>query len=445
MLSSADRDLVQRDPALPGLRTLLDPEAFIAELTGVLSETSTAQVDMYYLRYKPGTNCLAKFRMALNGETIWGYAKTYGGNISSKFTKACQRPTVLTSLGPGRVLLVDSAIEVVFFPNDSKLETLQQLIDDGKRPEVLQALVPDAPQLWQGTLTSLSYKPERRFVARLDVDGEPCAVVKLYADRDFQDARNTAEAVQSAGVLQLPDRLGSSGHYQMVILEWLPGQPLHQFMTGPSVDRSVVRNVGAALAELHNQPGKGLEKQKPKQIREKMRLATASIRFTSPPLEDLATDIDERLGRLITSEQPELRAIHGDFYADQVLSDGDYVSIIDLDNTVRGNPASDLGLFIAHLEQNALFEGRLKAPVASVQQALIEGYQTVRETPNEIEINLHTAAGLIQLAPHHFRNREPDWQQRTELTLRRAMEIFESLPVHSAKAAHQPLPLGAPR
>ena len=445
MLSSADRDLVRRDPALPGLRTLLDPEAFVAELAGVLPEAGAAQVNIYYLRYKPGSNCLAKFQMELNGETIWGYAKTYGSDASAKFTKACQRRTVSTSLGPGRVLLVDSAIEVVFFPNDSKLETLQQLIDDAKRPEVLQALLPDTPRFWHGTLTSLSYKPERRFVARLDVGDEPCAVVKLYADRDIQHARNTAEAVQSTGVLQLPDRLGSSSHYQTVIFEWLPGQPLNQFMTGPSVDRSVVRNVGAALAELHNQSGRGLEKQKPKKIRDKVRSATASIRFTSPALEGLAADIDERLGRLIASEQPDLRAIHGDFYADQVLADGEHVSIIDLDNTVRGNPASDLGLFIAHLERNALSDGRPKAPVAIVRQALIEGYRTVRDVPDESQIDLHTAAGLIQLAPHHFRNREPEWQQRTEVTLRRAIEIVDNLPGHSTSAAFQSLPLRAMR
>lgn len=445
MLSSADRDLIQRDPALPGLRTLLDPEAFVAELAGVLPEAEAAHVNIYYLRYKPGANCLAKFQMELNGETIWGYAKTYGSDASVKFTKACQRPTVSTSIGPGRILLVDSAIEVVFFPNDGKLETLQQLIDDAERPDLLRKLLPDTREFWHGTLTGLSYKPERRFVARLDVDGEPRAVLKLYAKRDFEQARHTAQAVQSANVLRLPDRLGSSSRRQIVILDWLPGRLLNGFMTGPSVDRAVVRNVGAALAELHNQPGKGLEKQTLEKILEKVRAAIGSIKVTCPALTEFAAGIDERLSPLIAAENPELRAIHGDFYADQVLATGEHISIIDLDNTVRGNPASDLGQFIARLEHNDLSDGCPKAPVAVVREALIDGYQTVREAPSQSQIDLHTAIGLVQLAPHHFRNREPEWRQRTETTLRRAKEIADNLPGHATSGAFQRLPLGAAR
>lgn len=445
MLLSADRDLIQRDSELPGLATLLDPEAFVAELASVLPEAGSARAEIYYLRYKPGANCLAKFKLELNGETLWGYAKTYGSDASVKFTKACQRPTASTPLGPGRVLLVSSAIEVVFFPNDSKLETLQQLMDEAECPDILRQLLPDTPELWHSTLTSLSYKPERRFVARLDVDGTPRAVLKLYAERDFEQARHTPQAVQSANVLRLPNRLGSSSRRQIVILDWLPGQLLNEFITGSSVDRAVVRNVGAALAELHNQLGKRLEKQKPAKISEKVRSAIASIRFTSPELAKLATGIDERLDTLIASESPDLCAIHGDFYADQVLADGDHVSIIDLDNTVRGNPASDLGLFIAHLERNALSDGRPKAPVDIVRQAIIEGYQSMRDSPSEAQIDLHTAIGLVQLAPHHFRNREPEWQERTEATLRRAMEILDSIPNHEAHEAFQSLPIGAAR
>lgn len=445
MLSSADRNLIERDPDLPGLRTLLDPVAFVAELTGVLPELDSARVQIYYLRYKPGANCLAKFRLDLNGETIWGYAKTYGSDASAKFTKACQRATVPTSIGPGRVLLVDSAIEVVCFPNDSKLETLARLMDDTGRKEILTRLLPDAPDPWEATVTGLSYKPERRFVARLDVDGEPHAVLKLYAQREFQRARDNADAVHSARVLQLPDQLGSSSHDRIVLLDWLPGTPLQQIITRPSLDRSIVRNVGAALGELHSQVGKGLDKHKPKRIRETIRSAVAGIRFTCPELGRLALDIDERLGRLVAAERPELRAIHGDFYADQVLADGERVSIIDLDNAVRGNPAADLGLFIAHLEHNVLSEGRPKAPVSIVRDALIEGYETVREAPTRAQIDLHTAVGLVQLAPHHFRNREPGWSERTAITLRRAQELIDGLPVQHGAVPQTPAPVGVAR
>ncbi len=38
MISSADLDIVRRDPGLPGLATLLDPDPFVAALRASLPE-----------------------------------------------------------------------------------------------------------------------------------------------------------------------------------------------------------------------------------------------------------------------------------------------------------------------------------------------------------------------------------------------------------------------
>lgn len=428
MLSLADHDLIARDTALPGLRTLLDPHEFSASLIAALPALERAQAQINYLRYKPGANCLARFRLDLDGQSIQGYAKAYGSDVSEKFAKARERQTVSTAAGPGRLLLDDCGIEVVFFPNDSKLKALTTIMDVAGREALLRKRVSGRPDLWQAELVQLNYKPERRFVARLDVDGVPTAVLKHYAKREFERARNAPGAVVPGRTLQLPGQLGASRHRHVIVLDWLRGTPLQQIISQPEVDRPAVRRVGAALAELHNQTGAGLETQTPLAIRESIRSATGGISVTSPGLEPLVSELEQRIGQLLAGEQTEPVTIHGDFYADQVLAGDDRASIVDLDNVVRGNPASDLGLFIAHLERNALTEGRPKAPVAPVRDALLEGYQSVRPLPSRDRINLHTAVGLMQLAPHHFRNREPGWDQRTSVTLHRALELIDSLP-----------------
>lgn len=441
MLSSADYDLIARDTAIPGLGTLLDPVAFVQSLSQVLPDMKDARAQIHYLRYKPGANCLARFRLEVDGQTIDGYAKAYGSDAAVKFSKARERITIPTAAGPGRALLEEDAIEVVFFPNDSKLKRLPAVLDDVDRQALLTHLLPDMPQFGDADLVQLAYKPERRFVARLDVDGVPVASLKVYSEREFQQALNNPAQLRSRRVLRLPEQVATSRKHRLILLDWLPGTPLQQIISETPVDLAVVRRVGAALAELHSQAGHGLAEWTPQQTREAVEAATRSIRFTSPPLEALATEIDTRLGELISTEQVEPSAIHGDFYPAQVLAEGDRIAIIDLDNTVRGNPASDLGLFVAHLERNALSPSRPKAPVAIVRDALIEGYATVRPAPSRASIDLHTAAGLVQLAPHHFRNREPNWDQHTAMTLRRALKIIENLPAQIGEVATQPEPV----
>ena len=63
VLSPADADLVRRDSALPGLATLLDPEAFLATLRQAMPAVGGVAASITYVRYKPGTSCLVGYRI----------------------------------------------------------------------------------------------------------------------------------------------------------------------------------------------------------------------------------------------------------------------------------------------------------------------------------------------------------------------------------------------
>src|SRR2546429_5756476 len=63
MLSSPDADLVRRDPALPGLGTVLDPARFVAALGAARPELGIEAVQVGYVHYKPGRECIVGYRL----------------------------------------------------------------------------------------------------------------------------------------------------------------------------------------------------------------------------------------------------------------------------------------------------------------------------------------------------------------------------------------------
>ena len=100
------------------------------------------------------------------------------------------------------------------------------------------------------------------------------------------------------------------------------------------------------------------------------------------------------------------------------------ITILDLDQAALGDPRSDLGLFIAHLERDHLL-GRLNAMrVAEAASALVQGYQEAAGTPVK-GLAAHVADGLLRLAHHPFRSHSPGWPDETVRILERVEEILE--------------------
>jgi aminoglycoside phosphotransferase (APT) family kinase protein len=125
------------------------------------------------------------------------------------------------------------------------------------------------------------------------------------------------------------------------------------------------------------------------------------------------------------NEPPVNLPTHGDFYAKQVLLADDSVAILDLDEAVRGDPAADLGNFVAHLERDALRGTLPSSRVELLQNALLEGYRVATHRPIPARTELYAAAGLLRLAPDPFRHREPDWPGRIEAILERTEAILD--------------------
>ena len=106
MLSPVEAEIVRRDPDVPGLATVLDPEALAAVLP---IDARSARLE--YVRYKPHVLCRAAYR--LDGEFFID-------------VRAC-RPEDFTAAG--EIVLNDRAVAVNVFPNDAELPSLRPLMD----------------------------------------------------------------------------------------------------------------------------------------------------------------------------------------------------------------------------------------------------------------------------------------------------------------------------
>ena len=109
MLSPADRAIVHRDAAIPGLALLLDPTAMLDVLRRDARATDVEAVAARYVRYKPGTNALVAYDVRVGGTTVVVHAKAHATGpavpLPGSLRRAGSESVVDSSLGFGRVLL----------------------------------------------------------------------------------------------------------------------------------------------------------------------------------------------------------------------------------------------------------------------------------------------------------------------------------------------------
>ena len=432
MLSLDDAALARRDRAIPGLATIFDNEVFVAALRSQLPEINVQGIRQIYVHYKPGRRCLVLYRIQAGDTELLAYADAYGPDAQVKLPKAHELHNAVSPLGFGAQVLEATDTAFYIFPTDRKLRALRRLAEPDDRMKLLRRVFPEQPEYCNGTLQHLRYKPERRYVARLDTPGGHKALIKFYNPARYATAKVGMLAFKSRGALGLAPGAGCSDQDHVLAFEWLSARHLHTLLFDPDVTAdekaAALELTGAALAELHAQAPEGLWHRTRKNELMRMQAQANTIAQLCPEL----TRTVERLVRRITAQlcelQPVLKALHGDFYDQQVMLSRDGTAIIlDIDQAELGDPAADLGLFIAHLEREELHNTLSAQEVGTFSDALIQGYRDVSRSQESATIHLYATIGLLYLAAEPFRYREPDWPERIAEILSRANTVLDNL------------------
>lgn len=403
MLSPNDLAVIDRDTALPELATLLDASRLAAALGDAFPRLEIGSIAGVYLRYKPGTSCLAGFRVAVDGQPVDLYA------VSSVAPEKLRRRSAdqlsggpFGSLG---VRLGARPILVRTFPNDPSLKTLGRLAAADRRAKPLP------PALAHGAVETIRYKPERRWVARLTTGGATFAL-KVHGAGRIAGAIAGATRCQSRGPLQIAPLVHADERQNVVVQAWLDGVLLNDLQERADWAPAETAIAGAALAEIHRQGFLGYRGAEPATDGGLTELG-AMLGLLAPhhaqPLQTHCATLHGALHELATID----RLIHGDFYGKQILLADGRAAVLDFDQARLGDPAEDLGNYRAHLLRDVL-RGRITSGRADAMwTAFLDGYGKLGDDW-PIRLQLFTAIGCLRLAPDPFRHREPDWAARTD-------------------------------
>lgn len=407
MLLPADQEIIDREPALPGLAVVLDPQAMLALLQELWPDRLFGAPVITYLRYKPNTSCLAGYSIMLDGETLTFSANARRADAAEKLEKAEEKRSETSRLGPGRAVFSKYAITLVFAPNDRRLRKLKHLVDPDKRRRLLAALgLPEACQI-----APIRHRPERRFVGQVLHKGEPIALLKLYREPAYAQSAVNACAFADAGPLRVPECLGQSHEHHAVATQWLEGPAM---MPGPGE----AARIGAALALLHAQRPDGLATlTRDDQVLAIRRVADA-VTDLSPALGRDAHLMVDQIALAISPFRDPPVAIHGDFYLAQLIDMDGAVGMVDFDEAAMGPAGWDLGNIIGHL----IYGG--SSGTAAFGAEMLRGYRDHGGQIDEAELSVQTAISLMRHAAKPFRDRDPDWPDAIAAVIARAGKVL---------------------
>ena len=196
-------------------------------------------------------------------------------------------------------------------------------------------------------------------------------------------------------------------------MERVPGTVMGPLVTqarAPEQLKEVTGQAAATLASLHRFQFESQEVQSLQTQVEELYKRAAPLHLVAPLLaqevEALLQQIAQ-LGARFTTLAPSF--IHADFSPDQLLLDKGQLGVIDLDSVCLGDPAIDVGNFMAKLHRSAVFS-RVGDAFRQLATYFLSEYQ-VRLPEHRVVDRVHVflSASLVRRALRAFEKRPDDY------------------------------------
>ncbi|MGI9455649.1 MAG: phosphotransferase family protein, partial [Aeoliella sp.] len=330
MLSTDDEQLVHGDSSIPGLSLLLDPESLLSKRE-LLAWQDALDVRVEYLRYKPSTSCLALLRAQFVDREENAYVVAFGDSVRDKQQKSYNK------FGSGVTPLSDDLGTLVFrFPVDRRLPALSQLANNDA-DNFLSRLLSGNDDSTRCALHKLRYKPERRYVGRVDQRGKPIATVKLYGKESFVRARRAAKTLAGGNSPGESRCIGHSGRHMALAFAWKEGAVLSN-----QIERQSLTQAGKATAALHRWPCAKLPLVDARAFHSRLCLIQRYLCSLVPEYAKEVNEITRAIDQQIQSVPFRQSVSHGDLHLDQFIVGVDEVSLIDFDRACLAPPEWDL-------------------------------------------------------------------------------------------------------
>jgi hypothetical protein len=334
----------------------------------------------------------------------------------------------------------DTGLRVPLFPYDPQLPQLKQWVDTSRVAQQMDA-VPGRSQRDAGSPSAgieavevLAYRLGRRCTLGISFTSDATGLVAKIMGRSALERALAADRhLRSQGTTDtelfadaLPSLLGASQKLGVLLMEHVPGRSLHDLWTVAECHEACGA-AGRLLAALHAMtPGEGPART----LLEEWTALTTRMQLICtifPELCSVWKMAEKRLESLMPEPDSQCAQIHGDFYDKQVLFEPGRVTLLDYDTLGRGEPAMDVGNFLAHGElrkmQDSASALRIEAGMVEFQRAY--GESDVRPLEAVMwwkAMTLARLSGLYALRPR--------WRNLSQSLLAAAVHTMETVQNH---------------
>lgn len=263
----------------------------------------------------------------------------------------------------------------------------------------------------------LKHKPGRRCSLAYAIEG-PTGRERVFA-KTFKNDRGVsvletmerASRAAAGSTLIVPQPLGYLPELKMLVTTFIDGRPLARRLYDGVDDRAATR-MATALATLHRLPmvcsGRW---DADDELNNTLRWIDGAGISNGSVRAGLRRQVRILQHWVRSVRVTETHPVHRDFYPEQMLDTGGPIALIDLDDARMGDPAVDVGNFVAHLTLRSLQFPHSTRACDEARRGFLAEYEARSGWPADGQfdrrVRFYEAASLVRLAGVY--NRRERW------------------------------------
>lgn len=297
---------------------------------------------------------------------------------------------------------------------DPVLTSLPRALDPAEMERHLARLLPPAGSARALRLTRIGvqrYKPGRRCLILYSVERPRGAsgveVVQLIGKvRRYRSGASACRLLDdfwragfeggSPDGISVPEPLGVVPELGLWFQRWVPGRPATALLAGPD-GAALARRIADVAHKVHQA---GVPTRRCHTVTDELAILAdrlPAVAEAEPRWRrriDRVLDACVRLARSMVEATPS--GIHRDFYADQILVDGERLYLTDFDLYCSGSPALDVGNFVGHVREQALRVHGDPEALGHVERALEDRFAELAGEPVRPRVRAYAALTLVR-------------------------------------------------
>ncbi len=381
-------------------------------------------VKQQFVHWTPGRKCTALYELQLDDPAEKSPLRAVVSfdqddrKLKDAYERHHGRGSEISGNDPPPALsLPDYRCLVEVFPRDWMLPSLARAMSpDEMFPILTAALGDDAePHRWRCEVSELGYRPHSRAVLLYSVQGPKLDDRREFIGKVHRKATRAAKtfanhrqihALAADRELVIPEPLVFAESLNLMLMERARGTLLHGLLLEPTEARpaaETVRTAARALATFHTLPFEGRDARSLPRRLIRLRQRVAALHVVDPdlaPRVETMLDRIERLSGQFECARPCL--IHGDFTPHQLIVTDGGTALVDFDGVGLGDPAIDVGSFMAKCRTMDRLLG--KECSSGTSEQFLSEYQSCTGAGSELAERARVCCGwkLLSNAVHEY-------------------------------------------